>query len=103
MLRYCLLLLLISTNTLAQTLQIQKGLVTRNGKLKRTLLLSSALSGLGQLTLTWTDSYGRTVAVLLNKVTLKNKVVPFQSPVKHAVSLLNYLEAELTLGKNTVT
>ena len=102
MFKHCLLLLLLSTNTLAQTLQIEKGLVTRNDMLKGALLLSSPLSGQGQLTLTWTDSYGRTVAVLPNKVTLQDKAVPFEFPLRPAVALLNYLDAELTLGKNTV-
>ena len=63
MLRHGLLLFLLSTNALAQTLEIEKGLITRNDRLKGALLLSSPLSGQGQLTLTWTDSYGRTVAV----------------------------------------
>jgi len=97
-----LLLFLFSTNALAQTLQIEKGPVTRNDRLKGTLLLSSPLSGQGRLTLTWTDSYGRTVAVESRKVTLKDKAMPFELPLRPAVALLNYLEAELTLGKATV-
>jgi hypothetical protein len=90
MLRYCLLSLLISTNTLAQTLQIGKGLVTRDDTLHGVLLLSSPLSGQGQLTLTWTDSYGRTVAVLPSEVTVSDKTVPFEFPLRQAVALLNY-------------
>ena len=82
-----LLLFLFSTNALAQTLQIEKGPVTRNDRLKGTLLLSSPLSGQGRLTLTWTDSYGRTVAVESRKVTLKDKAMPFELPLRPAVAL----------------
>ena len=66
--RHCLLLLLLSSNSLAQTLQVDKGLVTGDDSLKRTLLLSSPLSGQGQLTLNWSDSYGRTVTVQSRQV-----------------------------------
>src|SRR5437870_5408977 len=93
-----LLLFLFSTNALAQTLQIEKGPVTRNDQLKGVLLLSSSLSGQGRLTLTWTDSYGRTVDVRFLKVMSKDKALAFELPLRPAVTLLNYLEAELTLG-----
>ena len=102
MFKHGLLFFLLCTNTLAQTLQIDKGIVTRNDTLKGKVLLSSPLSGGGQLTLTWTDSYGRTVALLSSNVTSRGNVLPFQLPLKPAVSLLNYLEAELTRGKNVV-
>jgi glycosyl hydrolase family 42 (putative beta-galactosidase) len=102
MLRQGLLLFLLSSTTLAQTLQIDKGLVTRDDTLKGTLLLPSPLSGQGQLTLNWSDSYGRTVAVRSFQVVLKDKAVPFELPLKSAVALLNYLEAELTLGQSAL-
>lgn len=101
MFRNILLLLLFSTNVLAQVLQIEKEPVTRSGSLKGTLLLASPRSGQGQLRLTWTDSYRRTVSVESRKVALSNNAVPFELSLKPAVALLNYLEAELTLGSTT--
>jgi len=102
MFRNCLLLLLISTNALGQTLQIDQGLVTRDDTLKGTLLLSSPLSGQGKLTLNWSDSYGRTVAVQSSQVVVKGKAVPLRLSLKPAITLLNYLEAELNLGTTTL-
>jgi len=96
MLKHYLLWLALSATGLAQTLQLESGLVTRNDTLKGALVLISPLSGPGQLTLTWTDSYGRTVAVESRKVTLKDRSVPFQLRLKPAVALLNFLSAELT-------
>ena len=72
MFKQSLLWLALSATGLAQTVQLESGLVTRNDTLKGTLVLSSPLSGQGQLTLTWTDSYGRTVAVESRKLTLKD-------------------------------
>src|SRR5262245_52454811 len=102
MIRQGLLLFLLSSTTLAQTLQIDKGLITRDDTLKGTLLLASPLSGQGQLTLNWSDSYGRTVALRSFQVIVKDKAVPFELPLKPAVALLNYLEAELTLGQSAL-
>jgi hypothetical protein len=101
MLKQCLLWLAFSATGLAQTLQLDSGLVTRNDTLKGSLLLSSPLSGQGQLTLTWTDSYGRTVAVETRKVTL-DRSLPFQLSLKPAVALLNSLTAELTSNQTTL-
>jgi Beta-galactosidase trimerisation domain/Beta-galactosidase len=94
--------LLLCASAPAQTLQLESGLVTRDDALKGALVLTSALSGQGQLTLTWTDSYQRTVAVESRVVTLKEKSVPFQMRLKPAVALLNFLSAELTLGQAKV-
>ncbi len=102
MLKHCWLWLALSATGLAQTLQLESGLVTRNDTLQGALVLTSPLSGQGQLTLTWTDSYERTVAVESRKVTLKDRSVPFQLRLKPAVALLNYLNAELTSGQTTV-
>ena len=102
MLKHCLLLLALSATGWAQTLQLESGLVTRDDTLKGALALNSPLSGQGQLTLTWTDSYGRTVAVESRKVTLKGSSVPIQLRLKPAVALLNSLSVELTSGQGTV-
>src|SRR6185503_13719432 len=102
MLKHCLLWLALSATGLAQTLQLESGLVTRNDTLKGALALNSPLSGPGQLTLTWTDSYGRTVAVESLKVTLTGSSVPIQLRLKPAVALLNFLSVELTSGQSTV-
>src|SRR5512145_3021791 len=102
MLKHCLLSLALSATGLAQTLRLESGLVTRNDTLKGVLALNSPLSGQGQLTLTWTDSYGRTVAVESRKVTLKDQSVPFELRLKPAVALFNSLSAELTSGQGAV-
>ena len=102
MLKHCLLWLALSATGAAQTLQLDSGLVTRNDTLKGVLELASPLSGQGELVLTWTDSYGRTVAVQSQKVTLKDRSVPFQMRLKPAVALLNSLSARLTSGETTV-
>ena len=102
MFKQCLLWLALSATGLAQTLQLESGLVTREDTLKGALVLNSPLSGQGQLTLTWTDSYGRTVAVESRKVTLKDPSVPFELRLKPAVALFNSLSVELTSGQSTV-
>lgn len=102
MLKHCLLWLALSATSLAQTLEIESGLVTRNDTLKGALRLNVPLSGAGQLTLTWTDSYGRTVAVESHNVTLKDRSVPFQLSLKPAVALLNLLSAELASNQTTL-
>ena len=70
--------------------------------MKGALVLNSPLSGQGQLTLTWTDSYGRTVAVESRTVTLNDRSVPFELRLKPAVSLFNFLSVGLTSGQSTV-
>jgi hypothetical protein len=68
MLNHCLLWLALSVTGAAQTLQLDSGLVTHNDTLKGVLELTSPLSGKAELVLTWTDSYGRTVAVQSQKI-----------------------------------
>lgn len=102
MLKHCLLWLALSATGFAQTLEIESGLVTRNDTLKGALRLNAPLSGPGQLTLTWTDSYGRTVSVESRNVTLKDRSVPFQLSLKPAVAMLNSLRAELSSNQTTL-
>jgi hypothetical protein len=102
MVKHCLLWLALTATGLAQTLQLESALVTRNDTLKGTLVLNSPLSGQGQLTLTWTDSYGRTVAVESRTVTLNDRSVPFELRLKPAVALFNFLSVGLTSGQSTV-
>jgi len=96
-----LLILLLSSYAVAQGLEIGKGLVTRDDTLKGIFRSSSPLTGRETLTLRWTDSYGRIVAVQSFRATPNERTIPFELPLKPAVALLNYLEAELNLG-NTV-
>src|SRR5262247_764727 len=100
--RQVLMWLALCAAGLAQTLELEPGLVTRNDVLKGTLKLTSALSGPGRLTLTWTDSYGRTVAVESQKVSLTGKSIPFQMRLRRAVALSNFVSAELIGGSTTV-
>ena len=102
MFKHCLLWLALTATGAAQTLQLDSGLVTRNDTLKGVLQFATPLSGQGELVLTWTDSYGRMVAVQSQKVTLKDKSVPFRLRLKPAVALLNALSARLTSGETTV-
>ncbi|HEU0006831.1 MAG TPA: beta-galactosidase trimerization domain-containing protein [Terriglobia bacterium] len=102
MFKHCLLWLVLSATGLAQTLQLESGLVTCNDTLKGALVLNSPLSGQGQLTLTWTDSYERTVAVESRTVTLNDRSVPFELRLKPAVALFNFLSVGLTSGQSTV-
>src|SRR4051812_17639256 len=99
--RICLLLFF-STSGLAQTLQLDPKLVTGNDTLKGTLRLTSPLAGPGELTLTWTDSYGRAVTVQSHKAVLNGPSVAFELSLKPAVALQNFLEAELAVGVTTV-
>ena len=102
MLKHFWLWLALSATGAAQTLQLDSGLVTRNDTLKGVLELASPLSGQGHLVLTWTDSYGRTVAVQSQRVTLKDRSVPFELHLRPALALLNFLSARLTSGETTV-
>src|SRR5262245_41227803 len=102
MFKHCLLWLALSATGSAQTLQLESRLVTHNDTLNGVLELPSMLSGQGQLKLTWTDSYGRTVAVQSQRITLKGRSVPLQLRLKPAVALLNYLSAELIASEHTI-
>src|SRR5262249_40035420 len=101
-LKHCFLWLALSPTGLAQTLQIDTGLVTHNDTLKGTLKLTAPISGRGRLMLAWTDSYGPTVAVESQNVTVTGKSLPFEIRLKPLLPLLNFVSAELTAGKTTV-
>ena len=77
----------------AQTLQIGPDIVTRDDALKATLKLPRPLTGPGELKLTWTDSYGRTVAVQTRKVQLNGAEAPITLPLARAVAMQNFLAA----------
>jgi hypothetical protein len=88
---------------LAAELEIGKQIVTRNDTLRAVLKLPKALAGQGTLTLHWTDSYGRTVAVDKQNVRVSGRTVSVSVPLDRAVALHNFLKAELTVGETTVS
>ncbi|HUS48456.1 MAG TPA: beta-galactosidase, partial [Phycisphaerae bacterium] len=79
-------------------LQIGKDIVTRNDALRATLKLKEALRGAGRLKLTWTDCYGRTVAVVEKDVQVAGDSLAVELPLSRAVAMQNFLAAELTVG-----
>ncbi len=97
-----LLLLVTSLAPAADVLQIGDQIVTKNDSLSAVLDLPQPLQGQGQLTLTWTDSYGRTVAVVEKSVSLAGDKLPISLPLDRAVALQNFLEAKLVLGQTTI-
>jgi len=86
----------------AGSLRVDDAIVTRDDSLKATLKLPTPLKGEGKLTLTWSDSYGRTVAVESAKVQVDGAGVPILLPLGRAVAIQNFLSAELTVGESTV-
>jgi len=86
----------------AQQFRIDPGTVTQDDALTGTVRLREPATGPGTLCLTWTDSYGRTVAVERREVTVDGDAVPFTLPLTRALALLNFLEGELTVGGSTV-
>lgn len=86
----------------ANVLQISDKIVTKNDSLSGVLNLPESMSGPGQLTLTWTDSYGRTVAVIEQKVQVAGDKVSISMPLDRAVALQNHLKAKLVIGEKTV-
>ncbi|HUU22006.1 MAG TPA: hypothetical protein VM389_05665, partial [Phycisphaerae bacterium] len=86
----------------AQRIRIDPGIVTRDDTLKATLRLRSPFAGPGELKLTWTDSYGRTVAIETRKVRVSGADVPLAVPLARAVAMQNFLAADLTVGGKTV-
>ena len=99
--RLCLLLCL-SSSSAAQTLEIDPGIVTRTDSLKGRLSLLPPVSGRGHLTLTWSDTYGRIVAINSRDVTLEGKTLPFELSLQPALALQNFLQAELTIGSKSL-
>lgn len=96
------LLLAPSLATAADTLEISGQIVTKNDSLTATLNLPAPLAGQGTLTLTWTDSFGRTVAVIDKPVTLAGKTLPITLPLDRAVALQNFLHAKLVVGSTVI-
>ncbi len=94
--------LLAGSMAMAARLQIGKDIVTRGGTLQAILKLSQPLAGNGQLTLTWTDSYDRTVAVEKRRVKVNGTEVAIRLPLARAVALQNFLAAELKVGRAVV-
>ncbi|HVN79527.1 MAG TPA: beta-galactosidase trimerization domain-containing protein [Terriglobia bacterium] len=94
--------LMFTSNIAAQSLEINKALVTRNDTLKAILNLPSGLKGEGTLRLVWTDGYDRTVAVEQRRMAVDGNQVPISLPLRRAVALQNFLEAELALGSTTL-
>ena len=82
----------------AATVDLDDSIVTRAGSLPGRLVLPQPLEGKAKLKLTWTDSYGRTVAVEESDVEAAAGVVSFEVDLARAVALLNFIEAELVLG-----
>lgn len=89
-----------STN--ASDLEIGREIVTRAESLRAGLNLPAPLQGDGQLRLTWTDSFGRTVADETQPVRVNGARVPILLPLARAVSMQNFLEAQLSVGGKTV-
>ncbi len=97
-----LVLMLAASLAWAQSLQVDKGIVTRDDSLKAEMKLPQPLKGEGQLKLTWTDSYGRTVAQTARQVQVDGDTLAVSLPLAPAVAMQNFLAAELTMGEKTV-
>ncbi len=96
------LVLLCASLASAAGLKIGDQIVTKNDSLSAVLKLPAAMKGQGQLTLTWTDSYGRTVKVVSRTVEVAGDKVPVSLPLGRAVALQNFLAAKLVVGDKTV-
>lgn len=83
---------------LAATIDPGDEIVTRADRLRGRLVLPEPLDGKAKLKLTWTDSYGRTVALEESDVQADAGIVPFEIDLAPAVALQNFIEAELSLG-----
>jgi hypothetical protein len=86
----------------AQTLEVDNAIVTRTDALKVVLKLGAPVRGEGSLSLKWTDTYGRLVATENRPVRLEGDALPILLPLKRAVALQNFLEVELTVGKEII-
>ena len=92
----------LGATVMAQTLEVDKGLVTRGDTLKAVLQLKDPLPGDGKLTLLWTDCWGRTVANETRDVKVDGNRVAVVLPLARAVAMQNCLEGELKVGETTV-
>ncbi len=97
-----LTLLLTAGMALAGQLEIGSRIVTRKDSLRAVLKLTKALKGAGRLKLTWTDTYGRTVAAEEKPVKVNGREVAVVLPLARAAAMVNFLAAELTVGETTV-
>ena len=88
---------------LAAQLEIGKGIFTRSDSLPLVLKLTKPLGGPGELTLTWTDCYGRTVAVDKKAVQVDGDTLATHMKLDRAVAMQNVLKAELNVGRTTVS
>lgn len=87
---------------IAQTLEIDKSLVTRSDTLKAVLQLKDPLPGDGKLTWRWTDCWGRTVAAETEPVKVDGTRVALSLPLARALAMQNFLEGEVQVGQTTV-
>ena len=81
--------------TMAADLKIGDEIVTRQDSLKAVVKLDAPLAEAGKLTLTWTDSYGRTVAVETRQIPAGKAELDVEIPLARAVSMQNFLDAEV--------
>lgn len=86
----------------SQTLEVNGAIVTRADVLKAVLKLGTPVRGQGSLDLKWTDSYGRLVAAENRPVRVEGNSLPISLPLNRALALQNFLEVELTVGKEKV-
>ncbi len=98
-----IILLLATGCAKAQNIEIDKAIVTRLDKLHAVLRWEAPLRGEGTLQLRWTDSYGRLVATENRKEQVDGTSLSFSMQLRRAVALENFLEAELTVGKQKLT
>jgi hypothetical protein len=86
----------------AEVLEVSDAIVTKNDSLSAVLHLPEGVKGQGDLALTWTDSYGRTVAVVNKSVDVAGGKLPITLPLDRAVALQNFLQAKLVVGDRTI-
>ena len=77
----------------AGQLEIGSRIVTRKDSLQAVLKLTKALKGAGRLKLTWTDTYGRTVAAEEKPVKVDGREVAVVLPLARAAAMVNFLAA----------
>jgi hypothetical protein len=92
------LILLLASTAAAQTLEIGRETVTRKDTLHASLKLPAPAKEPVRVRLTWTDTYGRVVADETQTQQAAGDVVPVALPLRRAISLQNFLEAEVTVG-----
>jgi len=86
---------------MAAEMKIDDRIVTRNDILEGVVKLDAPTPAAGEAKLTWTDSYGRTVAVETVPVRAGASELPVKLPLGRAVAMQNFLSAEVTAGGRT--